>query len=1230
MDQIKRAVGSRSRRIVAAVLLLLGVVTTVPMFAGLASAHHPDITASAACTGVISWTSTAWAGEANNPNTTKDENELSRTNTKIEISLQITGGTGTVPAVVNGAYNKANGYTFSGTFTWPTGATSITIKATAKDAWANGAGAGDSRTTPTITKPTNCAGTPSVAKAVSCVAGTPGSGDGKVVFTFTNNGVGPFAADVSYTIPAFNGTAATTFSVAKGATVTKTYTPIADGSYTVAITSNTAPTNQTQTFTIDCDSPIPSVSNVASCDAGNGKIVVTLKNTGGESVVFSVTPPTGGSPTNYTVNAGATKDVTFTGLADATYTIVITANGNNYNQTFTVDCDHPAPAVTSSASCDANSHDGSVTITLSNTAGTEAVTFKVTNPFTSAVEDVVVAAGAQTTRSFTGFIDGSRSVVITVPGNATNFTQTFTVACDLAPSFSYTSVCTNGDGVVTVTLKNDGDDVNAVFVLQGTTHTLTPGETKVVTLPPFTDGVKAITLTVNGVNKGFSVTIDCDRPGQPAVDVAQVCANEDGTASLTLKNIGGQLPLDFFVNNVKYTVPANSQVVATVTGLNDGSNTIVVTQNNVHFDKTITVACDKAPTVDHSESCVEGQGGVSNGKVQITLNNNGDDVAIVFTINGTPTAPVPPKGSLVVTISDLTDGPHAFTVSGGGKSFDFSVTTACDHPGTPSISTSQVCSETNDGTVIIVLTATGGEKPVVFTVNGLEHPVSPGTPKEVQVTGLNDGLQQKITVTAGGQDLSFFVDVKCDKAPKVTATPVCTNYDGTVTVLLENLGDDVAVTFLVGNLPAISVDPLSSKTATISALGDGPYSITLSINGVVQDPITGVTKCDPAVGVTAVCNTVDTEGVATLYWYTITNTAATELTLTWDGGSATIPVGGTKDIGSTTKPLSLKYNGVEIASVPASSVNCTRDITFTKVLVGQPETGETYTIRVSRLDGGAEYEEEVTFDLLAGVPVTVSLPSTLDPAGLDYKFEEIYTGTAASSSLSPDHLKLSGNLGETISVVVTNSYSSVQIIKQSLTSTVAPGGTITYTLQATNTGAMLLAPVIISDRLPAQVSYQSVSVEGDGAVCAVTQEARPQLLVCTMNDSLPAGGVSKLITLTVKVDSNVVAGTSILNQSKVIGYYADTVVSQAVAAAAAETDLSCLPAIAGTVCDLSAKVGVPVSEVDQEGPTTTTTTISRGQLPVTGGSTTQPMLVLALGLAGFGGLLLISRRRAAR
>ena len=53
---------------------------------------------------------------------------------------------------------------------------------------------------------------------------------------------------------------------------------------------------------------------------------------------------------------------------------------------------------------------------------------------------------------------------------------------------------------------------------------------------------------------------------------------------------------------------------------------------------------------------------------------------------------------------------------------------------------------------------------------------------------------------------------------------------------------------------------------------------------------------------------------------------------------------------------------------------------------------------------------------------------------------------------------------------MTNGYASVQIDKASSTAKVDPGGQITYTLQATNTGGLTLSPVVVNDRLPSMVA----------------------------------------------------------------------------------------------------------------------------------------------------------------
>ena len=169
---------------------------------------------------------------------------------------------------------------------------------------------------------------------------------------------------------------------------------------------------------------------------GDGQVVVTLTNTGGEAVIFEVTNPATHTVEHVTVNANSSTTRTFSGFADGTHTVMIKVGHTNYSQTFTVDCDHAAPVVSSNVVCANN--DGSVTVTLSNT-GTEAVVFQITNPITNVVENVPVGIGGSTTRTYGGFTDGTHTVTVTADG--TDYSQTFSVHCDLAPSYSHIETC---------------------------------------------------------------------------------------------------------------------------------------------------------------------------------------------------------------------------------------------------------------------------------------------------------------------------------------------------------------------------------------------------------------------------------------------------------------------------------------------------------------------------------------------------------------------------------------------------------------------------------------------------------------------------------------------------------------------------------------------------------------------------------------------------------------------
>lgn len=384
----------------------------------------------------------------------------------------------------------------------------------------------------------------------------------------------------------------------------------------------------------------------------------------------------------------------------------------------------------------------------------------------------------------------------------------------------------------------------------------------------------------------------------------------------------------------------------------------------------------------------------------------------------------------------------------------------------------------------------------------------------------------------------------------------------------------------------------------------------------------------PDFGVTAICNSVSDE--TTSHWFTITNTASTDIPVTWNGGAATIPAGQSIVVSIPSTSLVLQHNGQEIASANAADSDCESTVTFTKELQGAPASGETYTIRVSRFVGtyDGSYVEVMTFDIAAGESKIIHLPSTMDPAGIDYKFEEIVTGTANTSVISPNQLTLSGNLGETVNVAVTNGYAAVQIDKTSFTSSVVPGGQITYTLQATNTGGLTLDPVVISDRLPSVTSLVSASVAGGAGQCVLTETTRPQLLTCTMSEALAPGAVTSVITVVVNVDTTAVAGSTIVNQAMVHGAYAAEAVMSGLGAS--DSQLSCVPVVAGTVCDLSAQVGVPVATnalVASAPPAPPAPASVVAELPRTGTAYVPQMLVLAFGGVLLGGVLLIGRRR---
>jgi len=691
--------------------------------------------------------------------------------------------------------------------------------------------------------------------------------------------------------------------------------------------------------------------------------------------------------------------------------------------------------------------------------------------------------------------------------------------------------------------------------------------------------------------------------------------------------------------------------------------------------------CEGTPDVSVNPVCENATDHSGDGKVVVSFTNTGGPFAETVTFDvgafggqAATTVTVAVGATEKLTYTGLPDGSHTINISLNGKDFSKTFTIDCDKAA-PSTSAVASCDLQSNGQILLTLTNSGGEA-VTFTVVGPDSVsrdftvAAGGVPATYTYLNLADGVYI-ITINAsdGTTGLDQTVTVDCDHPdPKASAVASCTeNFDGTITITLLNAGTE-AVTFTV-------TDPRDSTTAAVGPVGAGlqtDYVLTGFADGVVVIPIvangktldvTVTVDCDPLFDLRAICTDITAEDV---YWYAIKNTETTDLVVTWDGGTIQVIAGTTVNIASTVAPLSLKFNGVEIATADVNTDICKQNTIVEKKLNGQPPTGETYTIRVSRLDDSTFFED-LTFDLEAGETVSIDLPSTLFPDGIDYFIEEVDNGTASKSIINVNGsggsiLTASGHLNETISVVVINGYAAIQIDKQLVTTQVVAGGQIKYTLQATNTGGLNLEDIVISDLLPPKAAFVSATVQDNGGTCVLVDANRPQLLRCAMNDDLPVAGLSKIITLVIVTDGNVADGESIVNQSMVQGNFENAVLDLAGISREIHSplpsisELTC-PGLPGEVCDLDA-VTITVSHScdstttslhECDGTTTTTTskattttikatttTVSgtsprTGTLPRSGGgSESKPMLSMALGFGCIGSALLLSRPRLPR
>ncbi len=558
----------------------LASLVTFFMGAQVASAHHSDIAATVDCAGVVSWTATAWAGNAALGERTNDDvrvwYNVDDTNPQFEVSPSNPADASPInPA--HGRFQTSNNYSFSGSFQFPADAsTHIWLFVQEQANWASGAGP-SSYTVVRVDRPGECTpGTPSATAAAECVdgAGTVSatlavtSGTGSVTFTVTIPGQ----------VPA-------TYTVAAGTSQNPTFTGVPNGTVTIS-----APGMTTVSATVNCTPGTPSATAAAACVDGAGTVTATLAVTSGVgSVTFTVTIP-GQAPATYTVAAGGSQNLSFTGVPSGTVTI--SAPGMT-TVSATVDCRPGTPSATASASC-VNAA-GTVNVTLAVTPGSGSVVFTVTVPGQPAAT-YAVASGSSRDLSFAGVANGT--VTITAPGMAA---VSATVNCvhGTSSATAATAVCTSATtATVAVTFSVTGGTVPSTFSVQSPSgvadFSLSGGETKTITFTA-APGPFAVNYTVDGVAKTVSTAtpIVCSTPGTADATISQRCVEATGEVTITLIHTGGTLPVPVVVNGSSITLAAGETRNIVVGPVADGLYTTTVTINGVAKTLQIAVACSE-------------------------------------------------------------------------------------------------------------------------------------------------------------------------------------------------------------------------------------------------------------------------------------------------------------------------------------------------------------------------------------------------------------------------------------------------------------------------------------------------------------------------------------------------------------------------------------------------------------------------------------------------------------
>ncbi|MEK7952936.1 choice-of-anchor Q domain-containing protein [Luteolibacter soli] len=1041
----------------------------------------------------------------------------------------------------------------------------------------------------------------------------------------------PVGGSVTYTVsatisPAATGTLSNTATVStsagvtdptpgnNSATDTDTLNPQADLSITKTDGVTTATPGGSVTYTITASNAGPSnaVATVADTFPASLTATWTAVGAGGGTATASgsgnindtVNLPAGGSVT-YTVSATISPSATGTLSNTATVSSVVTDPTPGNNSATDTDTLTPSAnlSITKTDGVTTATPGGSVTytITASNAGPSNAVaTVADTLPASlTATWTAVGAGGGTATASGSGNINDT----VNLPaGGSVTYTVSATISAAATGTLSNTATVSSAvtDPVPGNNSATDSD-------------TLTPQANLSITK---TDGVTtatpggSVTYTITASNAGPSNAVATVADTLPASLTATWTAVGAGGGTATASGSGNindtvNLPVG---GSVTYTVSATISAAATGTLSNTATVTSAVTDptpgNNSATDTdTLTPQANLSITKTDGVTTATPGGSVT---YTITASNAGPSNVTGATVADTLPA------SLTATWTAVGAGGGTATASGSGNindtvnlpaggSVTYTVTATISPAATGTLSnTATVSSAVNDPT----------------PANNSATDTDTLTPRADLTITKTDG----VTTAVPGGSVTYTITASNAGPSNVTGATVADTLPASLTGTWTAVGAGGGTATASGsgnindtvNLPA-GGSVTYTVTATISPSATGTLSNTATVSSAVTDPTPGnnsatdtdtltpqanlsITKTDgvttaiPGGSVTYTI-TASNAGPSNVTGATVADTLPASLTATWTAvgaGGGTATASGSGNINDTVNlPAGASVTYTVSATISASATGtlsntatvsapegvtdpspANNSATDSDTLTPRANLAITKTDKVTTATPGGS----VTYTIVAtnagpsnatGATVADTLPASLtatwtafgagggtatasgsgninDTVNLPVGGSVTYTVTAAISPAASGTLSntatVSAPAGVTDPTPADNSatdsdtldaQADLSITKTDGVTTATPGGSVTYTITASNAGPSNASAVSVSDVLPASISGATWTGAGAGGG---TGPANGSGNISVSNISLPAGGS---FTFTVTAPISAAATGTLVNTATV-------------------------------------------------------------------------------------------------